>query len=168
MQLPVSAVTCWDVYGTSWITGLMSAAVAAGAIVQLRNEPQHFLNKNVSNNVLIAFLYSLLFLWFSIMFYQNRWEANKLFPLHSYLNAARLKLFEPSKILKWTPRHEFVGFVFHEGCRDLVTELNICRSMATSCGQITYLCHKTFIPSFVLCRQYKEKYNIFTREWRWT
>ena len=58
------------------------------------------------------------------MFQQIIWVANKLFPLHPHLNAAPLKLFQPGKILKLTPRHEFVGFVFDAGSGDLGTELN--------------------------------------------
>ena len=58
------------------------------------------------------------------MFHQIRWDANKLFPLHSYLNSARLKLFERSNIQKWTPQHEFGGFVFLRGAGGLGTELN--------------------------------------------
>ena len=70
------------------------------------------------------------------------------------------------------PGMSLVGFVFAGGKGDLGTVLNgllvhcsacihsykICRSMVTSCRQIIYPCHKTFIPS--LWKQNKEKYNI--------
>ena len=128
----------------------------------------------MSSSVLIAILYLLLF-WceFSIMFHQNRWDANKLFSLHPYLNAACLKLFEPSKILKWTPRHEFVGFVFDEGSGDLVSELNRLLAHCSACIHITSAEVWSLLvdrlpnlviklPSlFQLCKQYKEKYYIF-------
>ena len=52
------------------------------------------------------------------MFHHIRWDVNKLFPLHLYLNAACFKLFEPIKILKWMLLHEFVSFVFDGGERE--------------------------------------------------
>ena len=139
--------------------------------------PNIFKIKRVWSKVLMQSYIHYHFCEFSTVFHQIRWDVNKLFPLHSYLNEVRLKLFERSKILKWTPRHEFVGLVFDAGSGDLgmvlnvlvahrsacIHSYNICRSMVTSCPQIIYPCHKTFIPSFSYANSIK-KNIIFLRE----
>ena len=83
------------------VTCNTSSPVAAGPIAQLHNEPPTFFKiKRVSSNVLMQSYIHYHFCEFSTVYHQIRWDANKLFSLHPYLNEACLKLFERSKILK--------------------------------------------------------------------
>ena len=152
--------------------------MAAGPIAQLRNEPQHFFKiKRVSSKVLMQSYIHYHFCEFSSVFHQIRWDANKPVSCTSIFEWSALETIRTKQNPEMNTSAWVCGLRICCGERGLGTVLNvlvahcsmcihsfnICRSIVTSCRQITYPCHKTFIPSFSYANSIK-KNTIFLRE----